>query len=248
MTTIASQVILHPAATQTLKVLGTTVGRDKVYRAVQFFARFLAWFLTDKGFPTEAARWNALKTHLAIGRKLMRLGKPLEHLQAALKAFVTQGRPGEQLTTIARQLGYFGYLCYDALVWANTVKFITLTKDNATKYTNRASRLWLLGIISSILSGLLKANRLANESKELRSTKWDDDSVGNKAERMAKFQSIEAGRVSARYQFVQDLLDVWIPASALGYVDLNDGVVGICGTLSSLMGLKTQWNVVNKAK
>lgn len=47
----------------------------------------------------------------------MRVGKPLEHLQAALKAFVTQGRPGEQFTTIARQLGYFGYLCYDALIW-----------------------------------------------------------------------------------------------------------------------------------
>lgn len=36
-------------------------------------------------------------------------------------------------------------------------------------------------------------------------------------------------RVAARYQFVQDLLDVWIPASNLGYVELNDGVIGICG-------------------
>jgi len=178
----------------------------------------------------------------------MRLGKPLEHLQAALKAFVTQGRPGEQLTTIARQLGYFGYLCYDALVWANTVKFITLTKENATKYTNRASRLWLLGILSSIINGMLKANRLANESKEFRSTKWGDKSLGDNAERTAQFHSIEAERVVARYQFVQDLLDVWIPASVLGYVDLNDGVIGVCGTLSSLMGLRTQWYAVNKAK
>ncbi|KLO20233.1 peroxisomal biogenesis factor 11 [Schizopora paradoxa] len=246
MATIASQVILHPTATQTLKVLGTTVGRDKVYRAVQFFARFLAWFLTDKGFATEAARWNSLKTHLAIGRKLMRLGKPLEHLQAALKAFFAQGRPGEQITTIVRQLGYFGYLCYDALVWANTIKFITLTKDNATKYNNRASRLWLLGIVSSIINGILKANRLANESKRLRSSGGED--VGSEQEKVSKFRAIEGDRVAARYQFVQDLLDVWIPASNLGYIELNDGVIGICGTLSSLMGLRTQWYAVNKAK
>ena len=47
----------------------------------------------------------------------MRLGKPLEHLQAALKAATAPGPAIEQLTTIGRQLGYFGYLSNDALVW-----------------------------------------------------------------------------------------------------------------------------------
>lgn len=47
----------------------------------------------------------------------MRLGKPLEHLQAALRAAQVAAEPGEQITTICRQLGYFGYLTYDALVW-----------------------------------------------------------------------------------------------------------------------------------
>ena len=47
----------------------------------------------------------------------MRLGKPLEHLQAALRAAQSTGDLKEQLTTIARQLGYFGYLAYDAVVW-----------------------------------------------------------------------------------------------------------------------------------
>lgn len=42
------------------------------------------------------------------------------------------------------------------LYQANTIKFITLTKENAVKYNNRASRLWLLGIISSIFNGILK--------------------------------------------------------------------------------------------
>lgn len=47
----------------------------------------------------------------------MRLGKPLEHLQAALRATLAAGPVEETLTTIARQLGYFGYLTYDAIVW-----------------------------------------------------------------------------------------------------------------------------------
>ena len=41
----------------------------QTYRAVQYFSRFLAWYLLTKGHKLEAARWNALKNHLALGRK-----------------------------------------------------------------------------------------------------------------------------------------------------------------------------------
>lgn len=47
----------------------------------------------------------------------MRLGKPMEHLQAALRASLSPGPISETLTTVARQIAYFGYLTYDALVW-----------------------------------------------------------------------------------------------------------------------------------
>ena len=41
----------------------------------------------------------------------------MEHLQSALRAAQTSGELKEQLTTIARQLSYFGYLTYDTVVW-----------------------------------------------------------------------------------------------------------------------------------
>lgn len=89
MATVASQVILHPAVSHSLKILSTTVGRDKVrvghlgiystahcskrhfkvYRAVQNFARFYAWLLLSSGNKADATKWNALKSHLALGRK-----------------------------------------------------------------------------------------------------------------------------------------------------------------------------------
>ena len=52
----------------------------------------------------------------------MRLGKPLEHLQAALRATQASGSHAEQITTIGRQIGYFGYLSHDAVVWVGTTK------------------------------------------------------------------------------------------------------------------------------
>lgn len=41
----------------------------QLYRTVQYFSRFLAWFLLSRGKKVEAARWTALKGHLGIGRK-----------------------------------------------------------------------------------------------------------------------------------------------------------------------------------
>lgn len=89
MATVASQVILHPVVSQGLKILSTTVGRDKVRvqsrrdltqwfngyaplkvcRAAQNFARFYAWLLLSSDNKADATKWNALKSHLALGRK-----------------------------------------------------------------------------------------------------------------------------------------------------------------------------------
>lgn len=50
----------------------------------------------------------------------MRIMKPLENLQTALRTLQTAGSPSEQITAIARQLSYFLYLSYDMLVWVGT--------------------------------------------------------------------------------------------------------------------------------
>ena len=113
----------------------------------------------------------------------MRLGKPVEHLQAALRAYQTKGIAAEQITTIGRQLAYFGYLSYDTFVWvrsqsrlyynrypyvvafqANAVKFFNLAPSTADRVSRISNRFWLSGILLSITHGLLKASliRYAN--------------------------------------------------------------------------------------
>jgi peroxin-11B len=48
---------------------------------------------------------------------VMRLGKPMEHLQAALRASASDSSPVETLLLIARHIGYFAFLSYDAIAW-----------------------------------------------------------------------------------------------------------------------------------
>lgn len=99
----------------------------------------------------------------------------MEHLQAALRAAQSASDLKEQLTTIARQLGYFGYLAYDAVVWvcarhlrktnlinvfpqANAIKFITLKPETSQKVQKISNRFWLAGILFSLTHGILKVS------------------------------------------------------------------------------------------
>jgi peroxin-11B len=42
-------------------------------------------------------------------------------------------------------------------------------------------------------------------------------------------------------QLLSDVCDLTIPVSALGLAKLDDGLVGIAGTVSSIIGMYTQW-------
>ena len=42
-------------------------------------------------------------------------------------------------------------------------------------------------------------------------------------------------------QLLSDLCDLTIPVSALGYLELDDGIVGLAGTARSLIGILTTW-------
>ncbi|KAK1228369.1 Peroxisomal membrane protein PMP27 [Marasmius sp. AFHP31] len=243
MASIASQVILHPTISKSLKYGGSNVGRDKAYRALQYFARFYAWHLISRGEKDTAARWNALKSHLAIARKLMRLGKPLEHLQAAVRAILATGSPVEQITTIARQLGYFGYLTLDAIVWANSIKFVTLQPETATKIARISNRFWAAGIFFSLVNGAAKSLRLANETKRLQA--GSDPDLSEKAGRENRLSALSAARAQTRRQLTIDMLDFWIPATNIGLTNVNEGALGIFGLITSLIGAQQQWEAVN---
>lgn len=48
-------------------------------------------------------------------------------------------------------------------------------------------------------------------------------------------------RASTNMQLLSDVCDLTVPTAALGYLDLDDGIVGLAGTASSLIGVWTTW-------
>lgn len=48
-------------------------------------------------------------------------------------------------------------------------------------------------------------------------------------------------RTASRIQLTSDLCDLTVPLSALAWVNFDDGIVGLAGTLSSMLGIYSQW-------
>jgi peroxin-11B len=229
---VADALIYHPSVSHYLKFVATTVGRDKLLRLVQYFARFYSWYLLRTNATTASiAPWSQTKKQLGLIRKFMRIGKNVEHLKAAAQASDAKTfDPVLKYTSVGRQLGYAGYLTFDA---GTVLDAAGIRKwEGAKRMQVQAFRFWAAGLTFSVVAQLYTLYRL--RVREARIDKKDGEGV-------VESKRITKERAASHLQLLSDVCDLTVPASALGWIALDDGVVGLAGTVSSVLGIYTQW-------
>ena len=150
---VADSLIYHPSVAHYLKFVATTVGRDKLLRTLQYFSRFYAWYLyRTNGLPSEIAPFEAMKKQFGLTRKILRFGKNVEHFKAAAIAADAKGLdPVIKYCAVGRQLGYAGYLSFDALTVADAAGI--RKSEGAKRLQREAYKCWMAGLVFSIASG-----------------------------------------------------------------------------------------------
>jgi len=235
MSTVSAVLSHHPTISHYLRFVSTTIGRDKALRTIQYLARFLSWYLLRKGYAAESiAPWSAIKANFGVVRKAMRLGKNVEHLRAASasyeKASATSDPVLSYLST-CRQLGYFFYLTFDNLAFLDTTGIYRL--PNAGKrVAKEAQRAWLMGITFSLVAGIYQLRKLSEEEKSV---------VKTEAEGRLASERITKERKVVKTQLISDAADFVIPATGLGILGFDEGIVGLAGLVSSVIGLQAAW-------
>jgi hypothetical protein len=230
---VADALIYHPTVSHYLKFVATTVGRDKVLRTIQYFSRFLAWYLYRTNRPLSAITpFDTTKKQLGTTRKLMRVGKFVEHFRAAAVASdATSLDPVIRFTSVGRQLGYAFYMLFDSV---NILDATGIKKfSHSTRLLREANRAWFSGLAFSILQSLYALYGLRARSAVV--------SASSDPEKVVERKKVEKEVSAIKVQLLSDLCDVTIPATALGWVQLDDGIVGLAGTTSSLLGVWGQW-------
>lgn len=230
---VADTVIYHPAIAHYLRFVATTTGRDKVLRTIQYFSRFYAWYLFRTNNPQSAITpFNNIKKQFSTTRKLLRLGKFIENLKAASVAYDNKNPvdPVLKYLAIGRQLGYAGYLTCDNVAVFDIIGVRKV--ENLKKLSETAAKAWLSGLACSAVAGVYTLWRLGEKEKTI------DRKEG---EGVVEAKKVQKDRSAARIQLVSDFSDLVVPLATLGYINVDDGLVGLAGTVSSLIGLWSQW-------
>lgn len=183
---VSDALIYHPAVSHYLRYVATTsgfsigikalltrvVGRDKVLRTLQYFSRFYAWYLSRKASSAAAiSPFVAIKTQFGLTRKIMRIGKFVEHFKQASELFDTAGTRGGnsdlllQYLGVLRQLGYGFYMSFDLLTVLDAAG---IKKSAAAKrFQARAYRAWLFGLLASAVSGVYLNYKLTRKASTI---------------------------------------------------------------------------------
>ncbi|KAI8806511.1 peroxisomal biogenesis factor 11 [Cladochytrium replicatum] len=230
------QLQLIATADHSVKFLSTAMGRDRIYRFIQFYARYLVWRLQKNGGDKDTIeRLQKLGSSLAQTRKLLSAGRQLEFVRGIQKALTVKDDI-TRLTTIVKNICLSIWLTYDFLGWAHTAgvyKFESIKEIN-----KRGFQFWLLALATSILGNAhklrLNAIKLELEGKSLRKSPKDETSV-------KAIRALKSERSKLVLATVQDSLDSLIPISALEYVNIESGYVGLIGAITSALGGYTQW-------
>lgn len=229
---VADALVYHPTVSHYLKFIATTVGRDKVLRTIQYFARFYSWYLLRTNHSASDIRpWNVVKAHFGLSRKLLRVGKFVEHFKAAAVAADTKGAdPVLKFLAVGRQLGYGIYLTLDTITYFDAAGIRPSLA--AKKLQQEAYKAWFVGILCNTIAGFYTLAQIRQKVKKVEKT--DADGV-------VESKKLQREDTATKIQLVSDLCDLTVPGFALGYFPLDDGIVGLAGTVSSLLGVYTQW-------
>ncbi|KAG5977532.1 hypothetical protein E4U54_007105 [Claviceps lovelessii] len=168
----------HPSVAHYLRFVATTVGRDKLLRTIQYFARFYAWYLLrTNATKSQIAPWDAAKKQFGLTRKILRVGKNVEHLKAAVVAAGKSSSSSQdallRFAAIGRQIGYAGYLTFDSAAVPDAVGIRKW--EGAKTLQAHAYRFWAMGLVCSLVSQLYTQYRL--RQREARIDRKDGEGV-----------------------------------------------------------------------
>jgi hypothetical protein len=172
---VADALAYHPTVAHYLRFVATTVGRDKLLRTIQYFARFYAWYLLrTNATKAQIAPWDVTKKQFGLTRKILRVGKNVEHLKAAVVAADTKSLDSFlRYAAIGRQIGYAGYLTFDSAALPDAAGIRKWEK--AKTLQAYGYRFWAMGLVFSITSQLYTLYHL--KQREAKIDRKDGEGV-----------------------------------------------------------------------
>ena len=108
----------------------------------------------------------------------------------------------------------------------------------------------MTGLIFNAIAGCYSLWQLRQREERINKKEGEGVVEGKKLERLVMLSPIShkwstessfRERTAAQMQLTSDVCDLVIPVASLGFINFDEGIVGLAGTTSSLIGLLAQW-------
>jgi hypothetical protein len=122
---------------------------------------------------------------------------------------------------------------------------------SAKRLQKEAFRAWACGLLFNTVAGLYTLWQLRQREEKINKKEGEGVVESKKLQRyisqlhvsfcLNTDDMLRRERSVANTQLTSDLCDLVIPLTALGFVNFDEGIVGLAGTTSSIIGLLAQW-------
>jgi len=225
-----------------LKWLELTSGRDKVYRFVAYFSKWVVQTMRENKVNPDLADRLA-KGSSAIGqtRKLMRFFRSIEYVQEFLKSTAIKD-DAEKYLSLFKSFSLAVWMVADHAQWLHKAGYLKLN-DHIKKIDEVHSKAWFWGLLAGLVLCVYKLKLLMDETssvnEQMRIAAPENKEAlvkNNKA-----LQSIDEKKNKQIQGIVKNGIDLIIPAARLNWIPVSDGTVGLAGTATSIIGMIDTW-------
>ncbi|KAJ1531038.1 hypothetical protein ONE63_005868 [Megalurothrips usitatus] len=214
-----------------IKLNNQAAGRDKLARILQYGSRALWYYMQQKKLNHQTIeKLRALEYTFSSFRKLLRLGKCADVLYSALSSIHYPNITVRVTTTLSR-ISMSLYLLADHILWIGRTGLFSV---NSEKWGKAANKYWMYALFMNLLRDIYEIHRVLKLRQVGLSDFFSDGCDARK-----KLSSCARDHRDIIVDTVKNACDVMIPMSALGFVDLSPGSVGVLGVVSSAAALLT---------
>ncbi|XP_067137316.1 peroxisomal membrane protein 11B [Centruroides vittatus] len=220
-----------------------TVGRDRLFRFLQYGSRLVWWLLEKYSHDKDkVSKLKNLEYSLSTARKLFHLGRSLDSIYGALNTINLPDLTLRLTLTLSR-INMALYLLADNMLWIGRVG---LAKINKAKWSEISYKLWLYALIMNLIRDAYEIFQLIQIHTSRCSTypylpnymefkdQLPSDMLYNRLRTILQWMIVHK---DVTLDTIRNGCDFWIPFSSLGYVNLSPGLVGFLGVVSSLLGM-----------
>jgi hypothetical protein len=228
-------------STKYLQLNAKSVGKDKIYRLLQYGCK-LIWYILWK-YKSNKEYIDILKrieSSMSSTRKVMRLAGSYDAIQNALKT-IHIDNDFLRIILTGSNINNACYLFLDNLSWLNSTGAIQFKQ--VAKLNEWSNKFWLFSSILSITRDIYEITNKIDEIKRHKNSKTKRTQV-SKSMLMALLsycKLIFIRNPNLMIDTIKNTCDVFLPLSNLGFIKISPGVQGALGLISSLFILLTIW-------